>query len=285
MRRRLLLSILAGVLTLAEATAQTDSSIYQSGSSAAPVTVTHWSNSVKLFWSHESANWDKNSFDDAELDTSKMVLSRAQVYELVTLPTSFSTYGLENEWNIALGSLTNGDDLVVLDLGFGLLRGAIPKTGVSNQVATFSYYSTSSGHPLQQGTASYTYSIQGSYIGATIPLMLEWRYGMKLMSLDGRVGMLYRIASVTADRKLSANGFPQDYDAAMNEGRFTYFNDVNLTESFDHKISELVIAAIPSFGISMRIPLTHQPNNSGGAGIIVGADFGTATRIYFAVSY
>ena len=192
---------------------------------------------------------------------------------------------MEHEWNIALGNLTHDDDLGVLDLGIGGLFGAIPKTGVSNQVVPISYYSSASGHPLKQGTATYTYSIQGSYVGATIPLMLEWRYGMKPVSLNGRVGMLYRIASVTANRRLSANGFPQDYDVSMNEGRFAYFDDNEMTESFDRKISQLVIAAIPSVGISARLPLTSQTGNGEGAGIIVGADIGAATRLYIAVSY
>ena len=108
---------------------------------------------------------------------------------------------------------------------------------------------------------------------------------MKPVSLNGRVGMLYRIASVTANRRLSANGFPQDYDVSMNEGRFAYFDDNEMTESFDRKISQLVIAAIPSVGISARLPLTSQTGNGEGAGIIVGADIGAATRLYIAVSY
>ena len=177
MKIELLLSILVGMIWLlpVEAKAQQDSSRSESSPLPAAVTVTHWSRNVELFWSHESVTWDKNSFDDAVLDTSKLVISRAALYEIVALSRSFSTYGLEHEWNIALGNLTHDDDLVVLDLGIGGLFGAIPKTGVSNQVVPISYYSSASGHPLKQGTATYTYSIQGSYVGATIPLMLEWR--------------------------------------------------------------------------------------------------------------
>ncbi len=259
-----------------EASAQTDSV-------AGDVTsVTHWSNNLKLFVSEESYGWDKNAFDDAVLDTSKLVISRAVVYGAVTLATSYSTRGFENEWNIALGKLTSRDDLMVLDLGIGGVFGAIPKAVISDQVASISYYSNSPGNPLKQGTATYTYSIQGSYVGATIPLVLEWRYGMKPISLNGRLGILYRIASVTVDRKLSANGFPQDYDVPLNEGRFTYFNDYDLTENFNRKASQLIIAAIPCVGISARLPLTSVDK---GYGLIVGADFGTATRLYIAVSY
>ena len=270
---------------MVEATAQIDSSISESTSRPEVVTITHWSRNAKLFWSHESADWKNNSFDDAELDTSKLVITRGTIYNMITLPTTFSTYGFENEWSIALGSLTSGDDLVTLDLGIGGVYGAIPKTGVSNQVVPISYYSTSSGHPLKQGTATYAYSIHGSYVAANIPLMLEWRYGMKSISLNVRVGMQYRIASVTADRSFSASGFPQDYDVSRNEGRFTYFNDYEMTESFDHKISQLLFAAIPCVGISTRLPLSSWTGTDEGYGIIVGADFGAATRLYIAVSY
>ncbi|MGA7159717.1 MAG: hypothetical protein WBZ48_01865 [Bacteroidota bacterium] len=245
-------------------------------------TVTSWSTNLKVFVSDESYGWDVNSFDDAVLDTSKLVISRAGVYGAISLATSFSTRGFENEWNIALGKLTHHDDLMVIDLGIGGVFGSIPKTVVSNQAASISYYSNSPGNPLKQGTATYTYSIQGSYVGATIPLMLEWRYGMKPISLNGRIGMLYRIASVTVDRKLSANGFPQDYDVSMNEGRFAYFNDYDLTENFDRKVSQLIIAAIPCIGISARLPFTSVDE---GYGLIVGADFGMATRLYVAITY
>jgi hypothetical protein len=273
------------LLLSAGAWAQQDTGAVASGPRLIAESVTHWSSNVKIFWSHETATWDKNSFDDAVLDTSKLVISRAQVYELVTLSRTFSTYGIENEWNIALGNLTKNDDLLVLDLGFGLLRGSIPKTEVPNHVAAISYYGTGVGHPLEQGTANYTYGIQGSYVGASIPLMVEWRYGMKPVSLNGRLGILYRIASVTVERKLLANGFPQDYDVSMNEGRLAFFNDQEMTEYFNHKISQLVISAIPCVGISMRLPLTSRTETSEGAGVIVGADIGTSTRLYVAVSY
>lgn len=287
MKIRSLLSILVGLgwLFMVEATAQIGSSIGDSTSRPNVVTITHWSRDAKLFWSQGSGNWDNSSFADAELDTSKLVIPRAALYETITLSTSFSTYGFENEWSIAFGNLTHDDDLLVLDLGIGGLFGAIPETGVSNQVVPISYDSTSSGHSLKQGTATYAYNIHGSYVGATIPLMLEWRYGMKPISLNVRVGMLYRIAYVTVDRRFSANGFPRDYDVSRNEGRFTYFNDNEMTESFDHKISQLTFAALPSVGISTRLPLTSQTGIDEGYGIIVGADFGAATRLYIAVSY
>lgn len=286
MKIRFLLSILACLtwLVVLEAKAQIDSSIGEPTSRPKAVAITHWSRAAKFFWSHETGNWDNSSFDDAELDTSKLVIPRATIYGTIALSTSFSTYGFENEWSIALGTLTSDDDVLALDLGIGGMYGTIAKSGVSNQVVPISYYSTSSGHPLQ-GTATYSYSIHGSYVGASIPLMLEWRYGMKPVSLNVRVGVLYRIASVTADRSFSANGFPQDYDVSRNEGRFTYFNDYKMTESFDHKISQLFFAAVPSAGISMRLPLTSQAGTDEGYGIIVGADFGATTRLYIAVSY
>ena len=270
---------------MVEATAQIDSSIGEPTSRPKVVTITRWSRDAKLFWSQGSGNWDNSSFDDAVLDTSKLVISRATLYGMFALSTSFSTYGFENEWSIAFGSLTHDDDLVVLDLGIGGLYGAIPETGVLNQVVPISYYSTSSGHPPKQGTATYTYSIHGTYVGANIPVMLEWRYGMKPVSLNVRVGILYRFAYVTADRRFSANGFPQDYDVSKNEGRFAYFNDYEITESFDRKISQLTFAALPSVGISTRLPLTSHTGIDEGYGIIVGADFGAATRLYIAVSY
>jgi hypothetical protein len=127
-------------------------------------TVTHWSTNLRLFESHDSYSWDFNAFDDPVLDTSNLVISRASLYEAITLATSFSTRGFENEWNIALGKLTNRDDLIVLDIGIGGVFGSIPKTMVSNQVASISYYSNSPGNPLKQGTATYTYSIDGSYV-------------------------------------------------------------------------------------------------------------------------
>lgn len=267
------------------ATAQIDSSIGDSASRPKVVTITHWSRAAKLFWSHEPAIWDNSSFADAELDTSKLVVPRATFYGMFPLSTSFSTYGFENEWSIAFGNLTHDDDLLVLDLGIGGLYGAVPETRVSNQVVAISYYSTSSGQPLKQGTVTYSYSIRGTYVAANIPLMLEWRYGIKPISLNVRVGILYRIAYVTADRKFSANGFPQDYDVSRNEGRFTYFNNHEMTESFDHKISQLFFAALPCIGISTRLPLTSQMGADEGYGIIVGADFGAAPRLYIAVSY
>ena len=284
MKIKSFLSIVLGLswLFMVEAAAQTDSSINKSTLQPEEATVTHWSTNLKLFVSQESYGWDKNAFDDAVLDTSKLVISRATVYEAITLATSFSTRGFENEWNIALGKLTGHDDLLVLDLGIGGVFGSIPKTAVSNQIASISYYSNSPGNPLKQGTATYTYSIQGSYVGATIPLVMEWRYGIKPISLNGRIGILYRIASVTVDRKLSADGFPQDYDVSMNEGRFAYFNDNNLTENFSRKASQLIIAALPCFGISARLPFTSVDK---GYGLIVGADFGIATRLYAAISY
>jgi hypothetical protein len=284
MKIKLLLSIFLGLswLFMAEAAAQIDSSSNESALRPEEVSVTHWSTNLKLFVTQESYGWDKNAFDDAVLDTSKLVISRAAVYGALSLATSYSTRGFENEWNIALGKLTNHDDLMVIDLGIGAVFGSISKTTVSNQVTSISYYSNSPGNPLKQGTAAYTYSIQGSYVGATIPLLLEWRYGMKPVSLNGHIGILYRIASVTVDRKLSANGFPQDYDVSMNEGRFTYFNDYDLTENFDRKASQLIIAAIPSVGISARLPFTAVDR---GYGVIVGADFGMATRLYIAISY
>jgi len=245
-------------------------------------TVTHWSTNLKLFVSQESYSWDQNAFDDAVLDTSKLVISRASVYGAITLRNSYSTRGFENEWNIALGKLTDHDDLMVLDLGIGGVFGSISKTSESNQVASISYYSNSPGNPLKQGTATYTYSIDGSYVGATIPLLLEWRYGMKSISLNARLGILYGIASVTVDRKLSANGFPQDYDVTANEGRFTYFNDRDLTENFNRKVSQLIIAAMPCIGISARLPFTSVDH---GYGLIVGADVGSAARLYMAISY
>ena len=285
MKRKLLLAIFVGLMPAGAAMAQMDSTLDHSGSQTSAVTFTHWSNSVKLFWSHEKANWDKNSFDDAVLDTSRLVISRAQAYELLSLSTSFSTYGLENEWNVALGKLTEGDDLVLLDLGFGLLRGAIPKTQVAGQITSLSYISSGSGHPLRAGSANYSYSIQGTYVGVTVPLMVEWRYGLNPVSLNARVGMLYRIDSVSVDRKLSASGFPQDYDAALNDGRFDFFDGNTLTENYHQKVSELVIAAIPAFGVSARLPLTSQAGKSGGPGMIIGADFGLSTRVYLAFSY
>ena len=284
MKIKLLLSTFLGLswLFTVEAAAQIDSSTNESTLQPKEATVTHWSTNLKLFISQESYGWDKNAFDDAVLDTSKLVISRATVYGAIALATSFSTRGFENEWNIALGKLTSHDDLMVIDLGIGGVFGSIPKTSVSNQVASISYYSNSPGNPLKQGTATYSYSINGSYVGATIPLVLEWRYGIKPISLNGRIGILYRIASVTVDRKLSANGFPQDYDVSMNEGRFAYFNDYDLTEDFNRKASQLVIAAIPCFGISARLPFTSVDE---GYGLIVGADFGVATRLYVALSY
>ncbi len=287
MKIQLLLSILAGLswLFMVEATAQIDSTIGESASPTRQTSITHWSRSAKFFWSRETGNWDNSSFDDAELDTSKLVVPRATIYGTIALSTSFSAYGFENEWSIALGTLTSGDDLLALDLGIGGLYSTIATSGVSNQVVPISYYSTSSGHPVKQGTATYAYSIHGSYVGASLPLMLEWRYGMKPVSLNVRVGMLYRIASVTADRSFSANGFPQDYDVAMNEGRFTYFRDSEMTESFDHKISQLFFAAIPSAGISVRLPFTSHTDTDEGYGILVGADFGATTRLYIAISY
>jgi hypothetical protein len=284
MKIKSLLSIVLGLnwLFMVEAAAQTDSSINKSILPPEEATVTHWSTNLKLFVSQESYGWDKNAFDDAVLDTSKLAISRSTVYEAITLATSFSTRGFENEWNIALGKLTSHDDLLVLDLGIGGVFGSIPKTAVSNQIASISYYSNSPGNPLKQGAATYTYSIQGSYVGATIPLVMEWRYGIKPISLNGRIGILYRIASVTVDRKLSADGFPQDYDVSMNEGRFAYFNDYNLTENFSRKASQLIIAALPCFGISARLPFTSADK---GYGLIVGADFGIAARLYVGVSY
>ena len=284
MKIKLLLSICVGLswLFMVEAAAQIDSSLTKSTLLPEEAAVTHWSTNVKLFVSQESYSWDKNAFDDAVLDTSKLVISRATVYGAITLAPSVSTRGFENEWNIALGKLTSRDDLMVLDLGIGGVFGSIAKTVVSDQVASISYYSNSPGNPLKQGTAAYTYSISGSYVGATIPLVLEWRYGVKPISLNGRIGILYRIASVSVDRKLSVNGFPQDYNVAMNEGRFSYFNDYDLSENFNRKVSQLVIAAIPCFGLSARLPFTSADE---GYGLIVGADFGTATRLYFAISY
>ncbi|MGA9408614.1 MAG: hypothetical protein WBW71_15885 [Bacteroidota bacterium] len=278
MKITLLVAIFVGLssLLINRVQAQSDSS------TAEAITVTQWSNNLKVFVGQESYAWDKNAFDDAVLDTSKLVISRATVYEAITLATSYSTRGFENEWNIALGKLTQQDDLMVLDLGIGGVFGSIPKSVLSNQIASISYYSNSPGNPLRQGTATYTYSISGSYVGATIPLMLEWRYGMKPISLNGRLGILYRIASVTVDRKLSADGFPQDYDVSMNEGRFTYFNDNDLTENFNRKASQLIIAAIPCVGVSARLPFSSIDQ---GYGIILGADFGTATRLYIAISY
>lgn len=276
------MSLCLSWLFMVEAAAQMDSSVNKSTLQPEEATITHWSTNLKLFESQESYGWDKNAFDDAVLDTSKLVISRADVYGTIALATSYSTHGFENEWNIPLGKLTNHDDLMVIDLGVGGVFGSIPKTLVSNQVATISYYSNSPGNPLKQGTTTYTYSISGSYVGAAIPLVLEWRYGIKPISLNGRIGILYRIASVTVDRKLSANGFPEDYDVAMNEGRFTYFNDYDLTENFNRKVSQLIIAAIPCVGISARLPFTSVDK---GYGLIVGADFGMATRLYIAVSY
>jgi hypothetical protein len=58
-----------------------------------------------------------------------------------------------------------------------------------------------------------------------------------------------------------------------------------MTESFDHKISSILFAAIPCIGISTRLPLASQAGTDEGYGIIVGADFGTTTRLYVAVSY
>jgi hypothetical protein len=287
MKTKLLLSILVGLswLFTAEATAQIDSSTGEPISRPMVVTTTHWSRDAKLYWSHEAGNWDNSSFADAELDTSRLVVPRAAFYGMFPLSTSLSTYGFEIEWSIAFGTLIHDDDLLVLNLGIGGLRGVVPETMVSNQVAQISYYSTLSGNPPKQGTATYAYSIRGTYAAANIPLMLEWRYGMKPISLNVRVGILYRIASVTADRKFSATGFPQDYDVSRNKGRFTYFNDNEMTESFDHKISQLFFAAIPFVGISTRLPLTSQTDIDEGYGIIVGADFGAATRLYIAVSY
>lgn len=279
----LLLTLLAlSWLFIVEAAAQSDSSNTESSSRPDDAAITHWSNSLKLFVSRESYAWDKNAFDDPVLDTSKLVISRASVYEEITLATSFSTRGFENEWNIALGKLTRRDDLVVLDLGIGAVFGSIPKTLISNQTASISYYSNVAGNPLRQGTATYAYSINGSYVGATIPLLLEWRYGMKPVSLNGRLGILYRIASVSVDRKLTADGFPQDYDVSMNEGRFTYFDDNELTETFNRRVSQLIIEAIPCVGVSARLPFTSTDK---GYGLIIGADIGTATRLYIAISY
>jgi hypothetical protein len=272
----LVLFVCLSVFLVNGASAQTDSLAGE------VTTVTHWSTNLKVFASSESYSWDINSFDDAVLDTSKLVISRANVYQAISLATSFSTRGFENEWNIPLGKLTSHDDLMVIDLGIGGVFGSIPKTVVSNQVASISYYSNSPGNPLKQGTATYTYSINGSYVGATIPLVVEWRYGIKPISLNARLGMVYRIASVTVDRKFSANGFPQDYDVALNEGRFTYFNDNDLTESFNRKTSQLIIEALPCFGISARLPFTSVDE---GYGLIMGVDFGGATRLYAAISY
>ncbi len=287
MKIKSLLSTLVGLscLFMVEATAQIGSSIGDSTSRTKVGTITHWSRDAKLFWSQGFGNWDNSSFADAELDTSKLVVPHATFYEVLALSTSFATYGFENEWSIAFGNLTHDDDLLVLDLGIGGLYGLIHETGVSNQVVPISYNSTSSGHPLTQGTATYNYSIHGTYVAANIPLMLEWRYGMKPVSLNVRVGIHYRIAYVTADRKFSTNGFPLDYDVSRNKGHFAYFNDYEMTESFDRKISQLFFAALPSMGISTRLPLTSQTGSDEGYGIIVGADFGAATRLYIAVSY
>ena len=287
MKIRFLLSILACLTWLAvvKAKAQIDSSIGESPSRPKAIAITHWSSAAKFFWSRETGNWDNSSFDDAELDTSKLVIPRATIYGTIALSTSFTTFGFENEWSIALGSLTTDDDVVALDLGIGGLFGSIAQTGVSGQPVPISYYSTSPSHLFKQGTATYAYSIHGSYVGASIPLMLEWRYGVRPVSLNVRVGMLYRIASVTADRSLSVNGFPQDYDVSMNEGRFSYFYDSQMKESFDRKISQLFFAAIPSVGLSARLPMTSQAGTDEGYGLIVGADFGATTRLYIAVSY
>ena len=247
--------------------------------------ITHWSGNLLFFRGHESASWDRSTFADPDLDTSKLVIPYSSLYDLFTLRTSFTTYGFENEWSISLGKLANGDDNLVLDLGIGGVFGSIPKTAVVNQVAPISYFSTLPGHPVAYGTATYTYSINGKYVAASVPLMLEWRRGMRPLSLNVRVGILYRIASVTAEHKFLAANFPSDYDIPSNEGRYTYFNDATITESVDHRISALIISAIPSVGLSVRLPFTNGKGEDSGYGLIIGADIGASTRIYLALSY
>ena len=287
MKIALLLVVLAGMgwMNTPEATAQTDSVAAQPTSPSEMVIRTHWTRNAKISLSQESGNWDKTIFADPELDTSKIVVPYTTLYGTYSLQTSFSSYGFENEWGVPLGNLTKDDDFLVLNLGIGGVYGTIPKTGISNQAVTIRYYGTSSGNILKQGTATYTYSIRGTYAAASIPLSLEWRYGLKPVSLNVRVGIIYRLASVTAEDKFLANGFPADYDVSRNEGRFTYFKDSELTESFDHKISNLLFDALPFAGLSARLPLSSWAGTDEGYGIIVGADFGAMTRFYIALSY
>ena len=282
-----LLSILVVMswANMAKATAQTDSMITEQTSTPGIVIRTHWTRNVKFFRTQESGNWDNTTFADTELDTSKLVVPSATLYGALTLPTSFPSYGFENEWSIPLGNLTKEDDFLFLILGIGGVYGTIPETRISNQTVPIRYYGTASGNTLNQGTATYTYTIRGAYAAASIPLMLEWRYGMKPVSLNVRVGILYRLASVTAEHKFLADGFPADYDVSRNEGRFTYFKGNELTESFEHKISHLLFQALPCFGVSTRLPLSSWNGTDEGYGIIVGADFGAATRLFIAVSY
>ena len=287
MKIALLLPILVGVnwMNTPEATAQSDSAAIQRAFSSEMVIRTHWTRNAKFSLSQESGNWEKTIFAAAQLDTSKLVVPYTTLYGTYSLQTSFSSYGFENEWSFHLGSLTKDDDFLVLNLGIGGVYGTIPKTGISNQAVTIRYYGTSSGNTLKQGTAGYTYSVGGTYSAASVPLTLEWRYGMKPVSLNVRVGIIYRLASVTAEHKFLANGFPADYDVTRNEGRFTYFKDNDLTESFDLKVTQLLFDALPFAGLSTRLPLTSWAGTDDGYGIIVGADFGAMTRLYFALSY
>ena len=287
MKIALLLSILVGLswVHTPEATAQTDSVVIEPILPNEMVIRTHWTRNAKLFRSQESGNWDNTTFADAQLDTSKLVVPYAILYGAYALPTSFSSYGFENEWSFPLGNLSKNDDFLVLDLGIGGVYGTVPTTGISSQAVPIRYYGTASGNTLNQGTATYTYSIRGTYVAASIPLMLEWRHGMKPVSVNVRVGILYRLAHVTAEHKFLANGFPADYDISKNEGRFTYFNDNERTESFDHKISQLLFEAQPCIGLSIRLPLSSWTGTDEGYGIIVGADFGAISRLYLAVSY
>lgn len=283
----LLLIVLAGMIWMStpEATAQSDSVAIEPTSSSEMVMRTHWTRSTKFSLSQETGNWEKTIFADSQLDTSKLVVPYTTLYGTYSLQTSFPSYGFENEWSFHLGNLTKDDDFLALNLGIGGVYGTIPKTGISNQAVTIRYYGTSSGTTLKQGTATYTYDIRGTYAAGSVPLTLEWRYGMKAVSLNVRVGIIYRLASVTAEHKFFANGFPADYDVSKNEGRFTYFNDNDLTESFDHKVSKLLFDALPFAGLSTRLPLTSWAGTDDGYGIIVGADFGAMTRLYIALSY
>ncbi|HTX17647.1 MAG TPA: hypothetical protein VMG34_03215 [Bacteroidota bacterium] len=247
--------------------------------------VTHWSGELLFFGSRESGNWDKSTFSDPVLDTSKLVVPYTALYDLFTLARQYTTVGFENEWTIPLGKLTSKDDCILVDLGFGFVRGTIPKTSVVDQVTPISYFSTAAGHPLVSGTASYSYSIRGSYFGATVPLILEWRYGISPLALSARLGILYRIASVSAEHRYTAGSLPVDFDVASNEGRYTDFNDAQLSQSIDHRVSELVISAIPSFGFSARLPFSLSNGTDSGWGIIVGIDVGGATRGYVGLSY
>ena len=282
-----LVVVLGGMIWMStsQATAQTDSVAIQPASPSEMVIRTHWTLNLKFFLSRESGNWDRTIFADSELDTSKLVVPYRTLYGAYSLQTSFSSYGFENEWSFHLGNLTNDDDFLVLSLGIGGVYGTIPKAGISNQTVALSYYGTSSGNSLKQGTATYSYSIRGTYTAGSVPLTLEWRYGQKPVSLNVRVGIIYRLASVTAEHKFSANGFPADYDISRNEGRFTYFTDNDLTESFDHKVSQLLFDALPFAGLSVRLPLSSWVGTDEGYGIIIGADFGTMTRLYVALSY